>query len=528
IKTMGDGVLAEFASPVSAVRCAIEIQDQLASAAGPIRLRIGINLGDVIIDDQGDVFGEGINIASRLEGVAEPGGILVSDKVHREINGRTDFTLEDQGEKTLKNISTPVRVFAVRSGVGGPAAVSAASSVRPALALPDKPSIAVLPFQNMSGDPEQEYFADGMVEDIITALSRFKSLFVIARNSTFTYKGRAVDIKQVGRELGVRYALEGSVRKSGNRLRITGQLVEASTGNHLWADKMDGELQDVFDLQDRITSSVVGVVAPTIEQAEIERAKHKPTDRLDSYDFYLRGAALAHRGTSNSLELFRKAIERDKGFAAAHAMAAFVLMVQQGRSGSPLPDSMRNEAIELAEQAIRLGREDAAVLARSAHVLCYLAHQYDRAALLTDEAVALNSNLAVAWHSRGWVALMSVMPNPAIESFQRMVRLSPLDPLINLARCGICFAHFQASRYEEGFEMAKTLIQMEPSAHSAGAYIVNAIALGHIPEATAAAARLLEREPAFRVPFARDIFPMRTDEIKAKVAAALREAGVPD
>ena len=326
----------------------------------------------------------------------------------------------------------------------------------------------------------------------------------------------------------MRYVLEGSVRKSAARLRITCQLIDAATGTHLWADKMDGELQDVFDLQDRITSSVVGVVAPTIEHAEIERAKHKPTDRLDSYDFYLRGAALAHRGTPNALELFRKAIERDKEFAAAHAMAAFVLMVQQGGSGSPLPDRIRDEAVQLAEQAIQLGREDAAVLARSAHVLCYLAHQYDRATLLANEAVALNTNLAVAWHSRGWVALMSVIPDLAIESFQRMMRLSPLDPLINLARCGISLAHFQASRYEEGFEIAKALVDMKPNAHSSGAYIINAIALGRTPEATAEAARLLKSEPALRVPFAHDIFPMRTEEMNAKVATALRKAGVPD
>jgi adenylate cyclase len=250
----------------------------------------------VIVDNQGDLFGDGINIAARLEGIAEPGGILISGKVQKEVDGKLSLELEDVGEKVLKNISKPVRAYAVRRSTGVTTGLAAAPkpSAMP-LSLPDKPSIAVLPFQNMSGDPEQEYFADGMVEDIITALSRFKSLFVIARNSSFTFKGKVVDIRQVGRELGVRYVLEGSVRKSVSKVRITGQLIEAATNNHLWADKFDGELEDIFDLQDKVTACVVGIVAPTIEQAEIERAKHKPTDRLDSYDLYLRGMALAHR-----------------------------------------------------------------------------------------------------------------------------------------------------------------------------------------------------------------------------------------
>jgi adenylate cyclase len=284
IKTTGDGILAEFASPVAALRCAVAIQDHLFSMPDAFQLRIGLNLGDVIVQDDGDVYGEGINVAARLESMADPGGILISGKVHSEVEGKLDFDFKDRGDQQLKNISKPVRIYAVHQAVAAmtsPKAISAVGNSK-TLPIPDKPSIAVLPFQNMSGDPEQDYFADGMVEDIITALSRFKSLFVIARNSSFAYKGMAVDIKQVGRELGVRYVLEGSVRKSANRLRITGQLIEAATGAHLWADKIDGELQDIFELQDRITSNVVGIVAPTIEQAEIERAKHKPTERLDS------------------------------------------------------------------------------------------------------------------------------------------------------------------------------------------------------------------------------------------------------
>ncbi|MGO9686910.1 MAG: Fic family protein [Beijerinckiaceae bacterium] len=285
VKTTGDGALVEFASAVDAVRCALDIQREMAERNAAIaqdrriEFRIGINVGDIIIDE-GDIYGDGVNIAARLETLARPGMICLSDNAYRHIKGKLPLVVTDMGEQQLKNIAQPVRVFSVR--LDGAAA-------RPALALPDRPSIAVLPFQNMSGDPEQDYFADGMVEDIITALSRMRWLFVIARNSSFTYKGRAVDVKQVGRELGVRYVLEGSVRKAANRVRITGQLVDAATGAHLWADRFDGALEDIFDLQDQVTASVVTAIAPKLERAEIERAKRKPTESLDAYDYYLRG-----------------------------------------------------------------------------------------------------------------------------------------------------------------------------------------------------------------------------------------------
>src|SRR5476651_2597059 len=288
IKTTGDGFLAEFASPIDALRCAVALQGHLANDPGPLRMRIGLNLGDVIVEEGGDVYGEGVNVAARLEALCDPGGILISGKIHDEVEGKIDASFEDRGEQQVKNITRPVRIYAVRPA-------GAAEAAMP-LPLPDKPSIAVLPFQNMSGDPDQEYFADGMVEDIITALSRFKSLFVIARNSSFAYKGKTVDIKQVGRELGVRYVLEGSVRKAGNRVRITGQLIEAGTNRHLWADRFDGALEDVFGLQDQVTSSVVSLIAPEVEKAEIERAIRKSTGRLDSHDSFMRGMALVYKG----------------------------------------------------------------------------------------------------------------------------------------------------------------------------------------------------------------------------------------
>src|SRR5216684_4604257 len=272
IKTTGDGALAEFASPLAATRCAVEIQDHLASGSGPLRLRVGLNLGDVIVGQDGDLYGDGINIAVRLEGIADPGGILMSEKVYSEVEGKLDVGFEDRGEQQLKNISKPIRAYAVRAGAYS-AVIERLSAAAPP--LPDKPSIAVLPFENMSGDPDQEYFADGMVEEIITALSRIRWLFVIARNSSFTYKGQGVDVKRVGRELGVRYVLEGSVRKAGQRVRITGQLIDAATGTHLWADRFDGSLEDVFELQDQIAITVVGVIEPTLRLAEVERARRK-------------------------------------------------------------------------------------------------------------------------------------------------------------------------------------------------------------------------------------------------------------
>jgi TolB-like protein len=324
VKTMGDGLLVQFASAVDAVRCAVDMQRQMAEQDADtaddrkFEFRIGINVGDIVIDGD-DIYGDGVNVAARLEGLSEPGGICVSLAVHDQVRDKLDLTFEDAGEQQLKNIARPVRVYRVQLG-------ETVTKTVAALPLPDKPSIAVLPFQNMSGDPEQEYFADGMVEEIITALSRFGQLFVIARNSSFTYKNRIVDVKQVGRELGVRYILEGSVRKAGNKVRITGQLVDSSTGAHLWADRFDGGLEDIFDLQDQVTASVVGAIAPKLEQAEIERSRRKPTESLDAYDYFLRGMPGTYHWTkeanSEALSHFYRAIEIDPNFASAYGMAA--------------------------------------------------------------------------------------------------------------------------------------------------------------------------------------------------------------
>ena len=452
IKITGDGFLAEFGSPIAALRCAMAIQHDLSNDFGSLRMRIGLNLGDVIVEDGGDIYGEGVNVAARLEALCDPDGILISGKIHSEVDGKVEAAFEDRGEQQVKNILRPIHIYAVRpASVTKTRAATVSSEINKPLQFPDRPSIAVLPFQNMSGDVEQEYFADGMVEDIITALSRFKSLFVIARNSSFTYKGKTVDIKQVGRDLGVRYVLEGSVRKSGNRVRITGQLIEAATDRHIWADRFDGTLEDVFDLQDRVTSSVVGLIAPKVEQAEIERARQKPTESLDSYDYFLRGMALISKRTlAEARQFFIKAYEQDPEYGAAYAMAATTLMFEQGISGVPLTAEQRAEAIRLAHLASRAAGDDAFTLARSGHVLTYLGREYDRGASMVEQAITLNPNLAIAWYSRGWVTMMCGEGARAIESFDRMIRLSPLDRLRAGAWNGSAFAFFTLSRYEDG------------------------------------------------------------------------------
>jgi adenylate cyclase len=285
VKTTGDGFLIEFGSPLDAVRCALEVQEAVSAGGEPggseeaLRFRMGINLGDIIIEDDGDIYGDGVNVATRLEQIAEPGSICISGKVFDEVEGKLSTSFSFTGEQTVKNLTRPVRVYSTRS----PSEPTEAKQLQ----IPARPSVAVLPFTNMSGDPEQEYFADGIVEELISALSRVRSFFVIARNSSFTYKGRAVDVRVVGRELGVRYILEGSVRKGGNRIRITAQLLDATDGSHLWADHYDGELTDIFDLQDRITESIVGAIEPSIRSSEIERARRKRPDSLDAYDLVM-------------------------------------------------------------------------------------------------------------------------------------------------------------------------------------------------------------------------------------------------
>ena len=404
-----------------------------------------------------------------------------------------------------------------------------------ALALPDKPSIAVLPFQNLSGDTEQEYFADGMVEDIIAALSRMRWLFVIARNSSFTYKGRSVDIKQVGRELGVRYVLEGSVRKSANRVRITGQLIDATTGAHLWADRFEGMLDDIFDLQDQVAASVVGAIAPQLEQAEIARAKRKPTESLDAYDYYLRGVAgLADRPTDReandeALRLFLKAVELDADFAAAYGMAAWCYIYRKANGWAADPAKEITEAERLARRAVALGKDDAVALARGGHALAYVVEEFETGAAYTDQALVINPNYAVGWMLSGLVGVYRGETDVAIERLGRAVRLSPLDPLIFIAQTAYAIAHFFAGRYEESLSWAEKALRDYPDYQLALRISAAANALtGRQDRARQAVERLLQLDPALRISNLKERYPIRRPEDLARWSDGLRRAGLPD
>src|SRR6516162_3745591 len=437
IRTTGDGALAEFASPSAAVRCAVEIQESIASGRSPLKLRIGINLGEVIVGDDGDLFGDGINLAVRLEGVADPGGILISEKVYSEVEGKLDAGFEDRGEQQLKNISKPVRSYAVRAG-----AFDALSDwLSPAPPLPDKPSIAVLPFENMSGDPEQDYFADGMVEEIITALSRFKWCFVIARNSSFTFKGKAVDIKEVGRKLGVRYVLEGSVRKASGKVRIAGQLIDATTGAHLWADRFERELTDVFALQDEVTAAVISAIQPKLLQTEIAIAARRRPENLTAYDFYLRAVPqfylTTREGMAEAIRLAHRALELDPRFSSAAALAGACHMhnVLWGYTINARFD--REEAIRLLRLALNLDASDPETLAWAAFISAYMVGDCESEIEMADRAVALNPNSFAAWNSRGQVYRIAGRPEEAIHSFERAIRMSPVDPLLHRSFAGL-------------------------------------------------------------------------------------------
>jgi TolB-like protein len=530
VRTTGDGLLAEFASVVAAVRCASEVQRAMSTRNADvpkekrIEFRMGINVGDIIIDGT-DMWGDGVNVAARLEALAEPGGICVSGRVQEDVYGRLDISFEDTGEQQLKNIARPVRVYRVR--------FEGAAKARPALPLPHKPSIAVLPFNNMSGDPEQEYFADGMVEEITTALSRIHWLFVIARNSSFTYKGRAVDVKQVGRELGVRYVLEGGVRKAANRVRITAQLIEASTGAHLWADRFEGALEDIFDLQDRVTASVVGAIAPKLEQVEIERAKHKPTESLDAYDYYLRGLAILYPRTrelnDEALRLFYKAIELDPEFSSAYGMAAWCYARRKGSRWVVDRVKETSEAVRLARRAVELGKEDAVALSTGGFALAFVVGDLDNGAALIDRALVYNPNLAAAWTFSGWVRIFLGKHEMALEHFARAMRLSPLDLFMHAAQTGVAAAHFGMGRDDEASSWAEKALLENPNYYPALRVLAASNALaGRLEDAQEAVARLREIDPTVRVSDLIDSMLRHRPEDVARHAEGLRKAGLPE
>jgi adenylate cyclase len=524
VKTTGDGMLVEFASVVDAVRCAVEVQQAMAGrytgveADNRIELRIGINLGDVIVEGD-DLYGDGVNIAARIEALADAGGVFVSNTVHDHVRDRLPFVFEDLGEQQVKNIARPVRVYRVRDT----AAKSPSALVPSALPLPDKPSIAVLPFENISGDPEQEYFADGMVEEIITALSRIRWLFVIARNSTFTYKGQSVDVKQVGRELGVRYVLEGSVRKAGQRVRITGQLIDATTGTHLWADRFDGSLEDVFELQDKVAVSVAGVIEPRLQAAEISRSSERSTDDLTAYDLYLRAYAMfwsSAKHIPEALRLTKQAIARDPRYGPALAWAAYCCVALIHGNQSENREANRREGVDFARRALQVAGDDPGVLTNASYALAYFGEDIGAMMALVDRALALNPSFARGWYISGVIKLWAGQPDVAIEHVEASMRLSPRAP-VGPALGVIGGAHFFARRFTEAVPKLLLAIQEYSSYIQPYRYLAACYAhMGQFDDAQEIVARLRAISPVV-IP---DVNYLRNAEQRERYLSGLRLA----
>lgn len=542
VKRTGDGSLVEFRSVVDAVRCAIEVQRAMVerNAGVPedrrIVFRIGIHLGDVVEESDGDLMGDGVNIAARLQSVAAPGAICLSEDAYRQVKARLDLSVSDLGSTQLKNIADPMRIYSLQVGAAagadpGPQPRPAA----PAAAAPPagKPSIAVLPFTNMSGDPEQEYFVDGMVEDIITALSRFNQLAVIARNSTFIYKGGAVDVRQVARELGVRYVLEGGVRKSGNRLRITGQLIDAATGAHLWAERFDGDLQDVFDLQDKITASVVGAIEPTVLKAEIERARRKPAENLDAYDLYLR--ALPHvyamRPDENLLGygLLTKAIALEPTFAPALAHAAWSLEQRLSRAWPPAGTDDLGTALVLARRAAAAGSDDPLAVVLAGFVLVMAGRDYGAGLDGVRRAVERNPGSGQVNFLAGTALVCGGDPEAGLALAERAMTLGPLDPgyFMFLAVAGL--AHLFSGRPAKALELAQRSAALNPGWDTAyWALIPACVQLDRLPEAQAALGKFLPLAPGMTVSALRDCLPLRDGGSRDMILDGFRTAGLPE
>jgi TolB-like protein/class 3 adenylate cyclase len=498
VRITGDGLLVEFASVVDAVRCAVDVQREMAlrnaelPADQRIEFRIGINLGDIIKDKQ-DIYGDGVNVAARLEALAAPGGICVSRVVRDQVRDKLGFGFDDRGEQQVKNIARPVRVFDVKIA-GETMALTSDSAARSLPPLPDKPSIAVLPFQNMSGDPEQEYFADGMVEEIVTALSRIRWLFVIARNSSFTYKGQSVGVRQVGRELGVRYVLEGSVRKGGNRVRITAQLIEAETGAHLWADRFDGSLEDVFDLQDRVAINVAGVIEPALQAAEVRRSAARQTTDLTAYDLYLRALATYYPITRErllqALELLQQAIAIDPRCGPALSLAAMCRMRLVREDWAEDPETASRNSVELARQALQMAEDDPGVLANAAFVLANFGEDIDAMMGLVDRALTLNPSFSRGWFLGGVLRLWAGHHNFAIEHAETALRLSPRERMgTPLSLIGE--AHFFKREFDEAAAKLSLSVQENPGyPHSYRVLAACYVHMGRLDEARAIIARL--------------------------------------
>jgi TolB-like protein/class 3 adenylate cyclase/Tfp pilus assembly protein PilF len=536
VKRTGDGSIIEFRSVVDAVRCGIEVQSGLIerNAGVPpekrIEFRVGIHVGDVVEESDGDLMGDAVNIAARLESIAKPGGICLSEDAYRQVKSRLDLKVSDLGPVPLKNIAEPMRAYALSLDRSATKSDARPAETPSSLALPDKPSIAVLPFQNMSGDPEQDYFADGMVEDIVTGLSRIKWLFVIARNSSFTYKGKAVDVRQAGRELGVRYLLEGGVRKSGSRLRVTAQLVEAETGAHLWADKFDGALEDVFDLQDQITDKVVGIVEPNVQKSEVERSRRKRPESLDAHDLYLRAlpyvSPMSPANASVATEFLLKALELDPNYPAAHAYLAWAHQIRFAHGGG-FDEADRIAGLRHARAALANDVDDATALAVGANVAGWLCKDAKAALNAIERALSCNPSSAIAYYFGGTLYAWSGDPVTGTTYARRALRLSPFDPLTFQAHLALGIAAFHEERYDESAAWWAKCAEANPDF---GAFVMGeatALALGgRTDEARSACARALKLEPGFSIRTARELG--YAPALEAKSVQALRLLGVPE
>jgi TolB-like protein/class 3 adenylate cyclase/Flp pilus assembly protein TadD len=532
VDSPGDNLLAEFASVVEAVQCAVAIQRELRvrnaelPAHRRMEFRIGINLGDVIVEEE-RIYGDGVNIAARLEALAEPGGVLVSQTVHEQVRDKLPFTFEDLGEQQVKNIARPLRVYRLHDA---PDASGTEASDPPALALPDKPSIAVLPFQNISDDTEQEYFADGISEDIITALSKVRWFFVVARNSSFTYKGKAVDVKQVSRELGVRYALEGSVRKAGNRFRITAQLIDATTGNHVWAERYDRELTDIFAVQDEITERVVAAIEPQLYAAEHFRSQRKPPESLDAWECVVRALSFFGQGTrAGDMEaeaLCRRAIAIAPSYGQAHSLLAWMLARHATRSGD-----LRAMLLDAsAEARTALGFDEQDPWAHLAYgMVLFRGRRHSDAERAVRRALDCNPNFALAHASLGWLLAVRGAHEEAIGSAEYALRLSPSDPRVGAQASHVmAFARFAAGRYEDSVAAAREMIERYPEYLAARYVLIAAAAMqGEGEAAGEALAALLRLQPDFSLALASEVMPW-AGEIGERLLEGWRRAGVPE
>jgi adenylate cyclase len=534
VKTTGDGMLVEFASVVDAVRCAVEVQQAVVerntsiAADSRIELRIGINLGDVIVEGD-DLYGDGVNIAARVEALADAGGVFVSNTVYDQVRDRLPLVFEDLGEQQLKNIARSVRVYRV----GDLDTVGTLSApVSSAVPLPDKPSLAVLPFSNMSSDLEQEFFSDGIAEDVITALSRYPELFVIARNSCFTYRGRAVDMKQVGRELGVRYVLEGSVRKAGNRVRVTSQLIEAEAGNHVWANRYDRDLADIFALQDEITEAVATAVAPAIADSERQRAMRKPPGGLDAWSAYQRGLWHFSKGTPDDNALaegfFQQAIDLDPSFAGGYTGLAFAQTRATGVYGKRSLAESENSTLALARRAVTLDGNDAEARTCFAEQLMRRG-DYEGALAELELALAISPNLANAYGVLGGVLIMAGHPKKGRAALEKSIRLDPRNPNLTVHLLNVAISFYMLREYNAAVEAAKRGIRSYPDYSNMYRWLAAALGqTGRIDEAKEALAKAIAMAPTAFDMFVRRRVPWHRPEDHAHMLEGLRKTGWED